>query len=132
VLLMIMAFGAAVTVEFTRSFSQARLTDREYGEILRDSMHVLAQRPLPAPGTTVELLKTSSLSRRDVQVSATVQQPEIGKDLLGSALRMRQGDQVVELTAAPLSTGRICRGAVYLVNTAGQRNTPILLLEKRP
>lgn len=131
VILMIMAFGAAATVEFTYNFSRARLSDREYGELLRDSSQLLIAHGLPKPGVPVEILKTSSLGKRDVQVSATVQLPELGKNLLGSVLHLRDGDQVVELTAAPLTTGRISRGAVYIINTRGARQGPILLLEKR-
>lgn len=131
VLLMIMAFGAAATVEFTYGFTRARLSDREYGELLRDSSHLLLERGLPQPGSTIELLKTNTLGTRDVQVSATVQLPEIAKNLLGSALRLRDGDQFVELNAARVATGRISRGAVYLINTKGARQAPILLLEKR-
>ncbi|MGI8905651.1 MAG: hypothetical protein ACR2IE_04075 [Candidatus Sumerlaeaceae bacterium] len=132
-LLMIMAFGAASVTQFTFSLSQARLTDRSYGDMLREGAELLQMRGVPEEGTpTVEVLRAQSLSRRDVQVSATVQQLETGRNLLGTALTLRNGDRVVELTAAPTSTGRISRGAVYLLNVQGARNAPILLLERRP
>jgi hypothetical protein len=132
VLLMIMAFSSAVTVEFTNSFSRARSTDREYGRLLRDSAQLLSQHQLASPGTPKELLRTTTLSKQDVQVSATLLMPEIGNVLLGQALKPRAGDQVVELALAPLSTGKIARGAVYLVNNQGARGSAILLQDKRP
>ena len=133
VLLMMMAFGAAATAQFTYGFSRARVKDHEYSMLMRDASDALQQRGIPEPGTPpFQVLQTQSVAKNDIEVSATVQLPEVGRNLLGSALKLREGDRVVEFTAAPAITGKVSRVSNYLMNSKGLRSAPILLLERRP
>lgn len=130
-ILMIMAFGAAAITQFTYGLTRARVSDREYSDLLRESAQLLATRPLPEPGSPAfEVLKHRAAAKGDVQVSATVQLAEVGNKLLGAALKPRDGDRVVELAASSPS-GRVTRTSVYLLNISGARTAPILLLERR-
>jgi hypothetical protein len=130
-ILMILGFGAAVVTQFTYGFSRARVADREYSDVLREGAQLLATRSVPEPGSpTFEVWKHEGSGKNDVQVSATVQLAEVGTKLLGAALKPREGDRVVELTASAPS-GKVRRSSFYLINVSGARTAPILLLERR-
>lgn len=133
-ILVIFAVAAAGVTQFTIGFSQARAADRRLGAALEQSAALLASRPpqaLSADGAahTFALVEARPGSRDDVAVTATVGlAPDPG--LLGPALALREGDTVVRLEARRPG-GRYTRTATYLMNTAGQRRTPILLQESR-
>jgi hypothetical protein len=131
VLLGMLAFGAASMIRVNQTFLVARIDDRRLATTLAEAAHKMAAQPLPAPGAPATEILRANLSGQDIQVSATMLSSQQGTPLLGAALKLRSGDQFVELWSAPVSNPDRRRGAVYLINSHNQRKGPILLLERR-
>lgn len=131
VLVGIFAFAAATTAQFTYAFSQARFSDQQLGRILREAAVAEMASPQPASADQKRpVITTETAAGNNVVVTAAELPGQQGLQMLGGALKPREGDQVLELRA--MHRDKFVRGANYLVNRSGNRTAPILLREVRP